>query len=76
MTTRDERTRTLLQAGTFLKELQADTDLPEAVRNEARRLVRHYPSVANIQLLAKVEQRMSGSNLLTPDFDPTWITDA
>jgi predicted protein tyrosine phosphatase len=61
VTTQDERTRNLLQAGAFLKELQADASLPESVRNEARRLLRHYPTVADIQLLAKVEKRMSGS---------------
>lgn len=74
MTTRDERTRNLLQAGAFLKELKADASLPEAVRNEARRLLRHYPTVADIQLLASLEKRMFGSNLLTPEFDPTWVS--
>lgn len=67
-------TRNLLQAGAFLKEFQADASLPGAVRNEARRLLRHYPTVADFQLLAKVEKRMSGSNLLTPEFDPSWVS--
>lgn len=73
MTTRDERTRNLLQTRAFLKALQADTSLPESLRNEARRLHRHYPTVADVQLLAEVEERMSGSTLLTPEFDPSWF---
>lgn len=35
----DERTRNLLQAGAFLKELHADQSLPERVRDEAHRLL-------------------------------------
>ena len=72
MTMRDERTRNLLQAGAFLKELQADTRLPESVRNEARRLLRHYPTAADIQLL-EVEKRLFGK-LLTPELYPSWLS--
>ena len=74
VTARDERTRNLLQAGAFLKELLADTNLPESVRNEARRLLRHYPTVLDIQLLAEIEKRTFGSNLLTTEFDPSWVS--
>jgi len=70
MTTPNERTRNLLQAGAFLKELRADQAMPEHVRNEAHRLLRHYPTVGNVQLLAQIEARFIGSNLLTPQFDP------
>ena len=38
MTTPDERRRTLVQAGAFLKELRGNQSLPEAVRQEAHRL--------------------------------------
>lgn len=74
MTTQDERTRNILQTGAFLKELRADTNLPESVRKEALRLLRHYPTVGDVQLMAEVERRMSGSNLLTPEFDSAWLS--
>jgi len=41
MPTPRERTRNLLQVGAFLRELEADKRLPKAIRNEARRLLRH-----------------------------------
>jgi len=74
MTTREERTRNLLQAGAFLKEIQANKSLPVAVRDEARRLLRHFPTAVDIDLLANVEKSLSGSNLLTPEFDPSWVS--
>lgn len=40
MPTPNERTRKLIQTGAFLKELRADESLPEAIHNEARRLLR------------------------------------
>ena len=43
MTTADERTRTILQTSEFLEELMAQRELPDDVRREARRLLRHYP---------------------------------
>lgn len=70
MTTPDERTRTLLQAGAFLKELSRNPGVSDAIREEARRLVRHYPTVSTLQLLASLD---SGSNILTTDIDPTWV---
>ncbi len=69
MTMPDERTRGLLQSGCFLKELRADESLPARVRNEADRLLRHYPTVDEFRLLAKIEASFMGSNLLTPDFN-------
>lgn len=72
MTTPDERTRNVLQAGAFLKELQKDESLPEEIRREANRLLRHYPTILDIKLLAQIEASATGSNLLTPDIDSTW----
>jgi len=74
VTTRDERTRHILQAGAFLKELRADTKLPKAIRREAIRLLRHYPTVMDLRLLAEIEKSVLGCGLLTPEFDPSWIT--
>lgn len=53
MTTPDERTRAVLQARAFLQELaQAGVNAAtaDAVRREARRLLRHYPGRADMSL--------------------------
>jgi len=71
----DERTRSLLQAGAFLVELSRDPSLPCAIRKEASRLLRHYPTVSIIRLLASLEAKHVGSNLLTPDIHPSWLDD-
>lgn len=75
MTMPVERTRNLLQAGAFLKELEADTLLPEAIRREAHRLLRHYPTVHEIRLMATVESKFAGAFLLTPEIDKNWFSD-
>lgn len=67
MTTPIERTRNLVQAGAFLKEIRADGSLPEQLRNEADRLLRHYPTAAELQMLA------DSCSMLTKDFDPDWL---
>ena len=54
MTTPLERQRTLLQAGAFLKHVCADTSLPSSLRDEAARLLRHYPRRAELSLLGSV----------------------
>lgn len=48
MTTPFERTRALVQTKAFLQELMQHED--ESLRNEARRLLRHYPALAEIEL--------------------------
>lgn len=53
MTTPDERTRTVMQARQFLQELAwsaADAGIPEPVRREAVRLLRHYPGGSEMDL--------------------------
>jgi hypothetical protein len=67
-----ERTRNLLQVGAFLRELEADKRLPKAIRNEARRLLRHYPTLASIDLAALIDRRFACSYQLTADIDPEW----
>lgn len=75
MTMPDERTRNLLQAGAFLKELRADEALPEPIRREANRLLRHFPTLGDVRMLAMLEKRFMGSNYLTPDFEDGWFED-
>jgi hypothetical protein len=67
MTTPIERTRNILQAGALLKEIRADESLPANLRSEADRLLRHYPTVIELQMLAKQ------CSMLTSDFDPDWL---
>ena len=55
MTMPHERTRSIIQARDFLVDLSHDQALPESMRNEARRLLRHYPTSNEILLAAKVE---------------------
>ena len=53
MTTPDERTRAVLQTRRFLQLLTdpvATPDVPETVREEARRLLRHYPGEGDMSL--------------------------
>lgn len=66
MTMPHERTRSIIQARYFLIDLSHDQTLTEAVRNEARRLLRHYPTSNEILLAGKVEEKIK--NGLTPPF--------
>lgn len=60
MTMPDERTRSLLQTRDFLEELCSSGQtpgVPEEVRREARRLLRHYPMNMHLNLLHKALPR-------------------
>lgn len=67
MTTPVERMRNLVQAGAFLKEMRANESLPAQIRDEAARLLRHYPTVGELQMLAR------SCDMLAIEFDPDWI---
>lgn len=67
MTTPAERMRNLVQAGALLKEIRADESLCADLRQEADRLLRHYPTVAELQSLA------SNSSMLTVEIDQDWV---
>ncbi|WCM54475.1 hypothetical protein OH720_13545 [Pseudomonas sp. WJP1] len=58
MTMPHERTRSIIQARDFLVDLSQDQALPESIRNEARRLLRHYPTSNEVLLAGKVEEQM------------------
>jgi hypothetical protein len=66
MTMPHERTRSIIQTRAFLVDLSHDQALPESVRNEARRLLRHYPTSNEVLLAGKVEEQMK--NGLTAPF--------
>jgi len=53
MTLPSERTRAVLQTQAFLRDLMDPTvvpGVPDKVRQEARSLLRHYPSASNMKL--------------------------
>ena len=58
MTMPSERTRNVLQAGAFLRQLAASQAVPKEVRQEAYRLLRHYPTVSDIEAIAEHEERL------------------
>jgi hypothetical protein len=66
MTMPHERTRSIIQTRDFLVGLSHDQTLPESVRIEARRLLRHYPTSHEILLAGKMEEKMK--NDLTAPF--------
>ena len=57
MTMPSERTRAIIQTREFLVDLSRDQALPEAVRTEAHRLLRHYPTADEVLLAGKVEEQ-------------------
>lgn len=80
MTMPIERTRHLIQAGAFLRDLAANMAPPKHVRTEAYRLLRHFPSVSDVEAIAANEahlQEVTRSplrpNLLVTEFDPEWL---
>ena len=80
MTMPEERTRNVLQAGAFLKELAASKAVPKQVREEAYRLLRHYPTLSDIEAIAEHEERLRALTqsafvlpYLTSQIEPDWF---
>lgn len=80
MTLPDERTRNLLQAGAFLKELAGSQAVPKSVREEAYRLLRHYPTLSDVEAIAQHEERLRELTqsafvrpYLTSQFEQEWF---
>lgn len=78
----EERTRNVLQAGAFLKELAASKAVPKQVREEAYRLLRHYPTLSDIEAIAQHEEELwqhtqsfFRTPYLTSKIDPDWFRD-
>lgn len=62
MTTPCERTRALLWAGEFLAELLCEAKapgVPEAIRNQAKYIIRHYPTSSEVDWIARQTERDS-----------------
>lgn len=57
MTMPNERTRAMVWAGAFLRELARNTRLPAEVRRTAVFVARHYPTVMDIVGMAAADER-------------------
>jgi len=68
MTTPDERTRSLLWAGSFLIELAQDETLPLRVRRSAVAIARHFPTIEQVGQMASFQAPSGfGIGLAPPD---------
>lgn len=61
MTTPDERTRALRQAGELLQELQDRQELPHDIRVRLKGVLRHYPQEWQLHLMAEEWHRLGAS---------------
>lgn len=68
MTMPFERSRNVVQAGEFLAELMRDTRLPHSVRDEARRLLRHYPTPHDVHMAGIIEEKAAKNSFIGPVF--------
>ena len=57
MTLTQERTRSVVQTRDFLKELSRDQNLPENIRDQAKILLRHYPTGEAVWLAGRLEEQ-------------------
>lgn len=69
MTMPHERTRSVIQTRDFLIELSHDTTLPERVCHDAKFLLRHYPTRADMIQAGLIEEQVEPlAKLLPPVF--------
>ncbi|WP_315985045.1 BPSL0761 family protein [Pseudomonas arsenicoxydans] len=52
-----ERTRSVVQAHTFLTELALDMEVPERVRRNAHFLLRHFPTKHDVLQAGRIEEQ-------------------
>lgn len=57
MTMPDERSRAVIQTRDFLVNLSRDRSLPEKVRDDAKFLLRHFPSRDEVILAGRIEEQ-------------------
>lgn len=68
MTTPAERTRNVIQARRFLEGVSHDGRIPQDVRQEARRLLRHYPLDSEVLMAGEIEEVGAQDRLCGPIF--------
>lgn len=61
MTMPNERTRCVIQTAEFLKQISRASELPDSIRAEAKRLLRHFPSADEIHDLGRFEEHLENS---------------
>ncbi|HEB06604.1 hypothetical protein LCGC14_0317290 [marine sediment metagenome] len=74
MTLPNERTRAIIQTEIFLIELSKDKSIADEKRQEARRLLRHYPSRKEMLLAGEIEEKLTSGTLFNPIFSSTLDT--
>lgn len=57
MTMPHERALSIIQTRESLLDISRNQELPEAVRHEAQRLLRHYPAADEVLLAEKIEEQ-------------------
>lgn len=79
MTMVHERTRSVVESGEFLAALAKDNSLPELIRNQAKQLLRHYPSAQEIWTAGRYENlrqqeivRLIGTSMSLPPALALW----
>jgi len=73
MTMPDERTRALLWSGSFLIEIARDPNLPLALRRRAVVIARHYPTIEDVTVMARLRHPSGlGVGLALPQDVPGW----
>lgn len=72
MTTPDERTRSLLWAGSFLIELAQDKTLPLRVRRSAVVIARHFPTIEQVGQMASFQDPSRFGIGLAPPGEVAW----
>lgn len=72
MTTAKERTQALIWAGELLRELDSQigvSEVSQRVKDEARQILRHYPSKYEVQRIAEQTEEGSAVPLLSSKLD-------
>ncbi|MGY1426540.1 BPSL0761 family protein [Lysobacter sp. A289] len=72
MSTPNERSLCVVQTRRFLQSLRSDDTLPEPVRQESHRLLRHYPTATDIQTEALLQEKGMRGMCFDPEIDPGW----
>jgi hypothetical protein len=62
MTLPSERTQSVIQTEAFLRELSRSPLIPEEYRNEAKRLLRHYPEASFVLFAGKMDDIILGAD--------------
>jgi hypothetical protein len=68
MTMPYERTSSVIHAREFLIELSINTNLPEAIRRQAKQLLRHCPSWIEILGADQLEEHLTDGTIFQPIF--------